>query len=140
MDATSSVRSQKHWLKPALLLVATVALYLYMMSEARHDMCNGGAIFIVIGPFVLGLGIWSVVCIVKAMRSAKSEMLSKRVQVFVWFCLFGIGLAVSNGFHPTLLINLLASTLLTAGFVSIIYLNHLVFIPHLFRLRKYWGY
>jgi hypothetical protein len=69
-----------------------------------------------------------------------SKPISIPIQILIWLVLYAFWLVFSLDYHPTLLIDIIVTTLLSAAYASAIYLNHLVLIPRLFRPRNYLGY
>jgi hypothetical protein len=66
--------------------------------------------------------------------------ISTPAQILIWLLLYALGIVVSIGYHPTLLINVIVTALFLCAYASGVYLNHLILIPRLFRSRNYLGY
>jgi hypothetical protein len=79
--------------------------------------------------------------VIKRMHSTTSmKPISIRTQILIWLVLYAFWLVFSLDYHPTLLIDIIVTTILSAAYASAIYLNHLVLIPRLFHSRHYLGY
>ena len=69
-----------------------------------------------------------------------SKPISTPAQILIWLVLYAFWLVFSLDYHPTLLIDIIVTALLSAAYASAIYLNHLVLIPRLFHSHNYLGY
>lgn len=72
--------------------------------------------------------------------NSKSKTISIRGQILLWLLLLAFWIVFSIDYHPTLLIDVIVTSLLLVAYASAIYLNHLVLIPRFFRSHRYLQY
>jgi len=70
----------------------------------------------------------------------KREIISVRAQVLLWFALLVFWTVFSTSYHPTILIDISATTLLLTFYAAIVYINYLVLLPRLRNGGKYFFY
>lgn len=60
--------------------------------------------------------------------------------VLIWFAVLGLWVAASTNHHPTLLINVLATSVLVGASATAVYVNAALLWPRFLRRRSGWRY
>lgn len=68
------------------------------------------------------------------------KTISIRGQILLWLILLAFWIAFSIDYHPTLVIDVIVTSVLLVAYASAIYLNHLILIPRFFRSHSYLQY
>ncbi len=69
-----------------------------------------------------------------------TKPISIKNQIIIWAVLLAFWILFSIRNHPTILIDVIVTSLLLIAYSTAIYLNHLIFIPRFFRSKNYVRY